>query len=120
MRFASLVTLVAAVASAPLMASATSPTMAEQDFVGAVRCAAYDSLPQFAGENAAIARVRAELNTELHNQPVEAAARARAEARAIARQALQADVSALRQDREAACAGAAQMIAGGSGERGEV
>ncbi|MEJ0060398.1 MAG: hypothetical protein WDM79_12860 [Terricaulis sp.] len=120
MRFASIVTIVAAVASAPLMASATSPQMGEGQFVSAVRCAAYDSLPQFAGENSHIAGVRSQLNGELRRQPATAAAAAHDAVEAIARQAANADAAALEADRTAACSGADQMIAGGSGEREEV
>jgi hypothetical protein len=120
MRFASIVTLVAAVASAPLMASATSPQMAEGAFVSAVRCAAYDSLPQFAGENPEIGGVRMSLNAELRRQPASTAVRAHDEVEAIVRQAGTADAAALRAERAAACAGSDQMIAGGSGAGEEV
>lgn len=104
MRFASIVTAAAAIVAAPFVAVASGPQMEPESFVGAVRCAAYDNLPQFQGDNPELAQTRVALAFEARNQSAEVAGRARAEAHAIARHGAHTSVFQLREERVAACA----------------
>lgn len=122
MRFAAIATIVTAAVAAPFVAAAAGPGMNGEEFIGAVRCTAYESLPQFAGENTDVAWDRARLNAELRNQTDATAERAHAEADIIAQRARAvdsvADAALLREERMAACAGGAMMA--GRGDRGAV
>lgn len=116
MRFAFIATCAAAVVGAPLVAAAATARMDADQFLTAVRCAAYESAPALAGENADIAAVRMQLNAEARRQAPEIAAQARADVVAIAHDASAADADTVRNQRNIACAGGAGMIADNGGE----
>lgn len=120
MRFASIVTVAAAIVGAPLLASANGPQMDAETFVGAVRCAAYDNLSQFQGDNPALAQTMVTLNLEARQQSAETAARARDEAAAIARHGATASLLQLRDERAAACASDMTNMVADARTRGEV
>jgi hypothetical protein len=115
MRFALIATTAAAVVAVPFALAAAGPQMSSNEFLAAVRCAAYEDV-----SGAQIAAVKYELNAEANRQPAETFAAARAEASAIARQAVNsqtpADQAMLRSQRAAACSGA--EFATGAGEEG--
>lgn len=110
MQFARIVTVVAAVIGAPLAAASTQP-MHSGEFLSRVRCAAYESLPQFAGENPALGAERLRLNAELRRQPASTAAAAEAQVRSIALHADLIDAASLREERAVACGDDKAMIA---------
>jgi len=111
MRFALITTVVAAALSAPLVAGATGPSMGQDQFLAAVQCEAYSSLPQFKHETAADYGQQMRLNGEAMRQPAETAARAQAEADAIYQHANTAAAPVLRQERNAACGAAGALLA---------
>jgi hypothetical protein len=103
MRIAAIATAAAAVVTVPLAVQASGPHMSGEQFVSAVRCAAYDSV--LSTQNGAAQRAR--LNAEACRQPTEAVLRAHkevnsvvAEARAVANPA---DAAMMRAERAAAC-----------------
>jgi hypothetical protein len=104
MRFAVLATTAAAVVAVPFALGAAGPQMTRDEFLSAVRCAAYEDVTL---QNAAVAEAKYELNTESLHQAPETVAAARAEVNAIARQAVNtqtaADQAMLREQRAAAC-----------------
>lgn len=107
MRFALFATSAAALAAVPLALSVTGPQMTGEQFLTAVRCVAYHDVTR---DDAQLARVKMQLNTEARHQPAETAAQAEAEVDAIARQAVNTespfDAAMIRADRAEACAGA--------------
>lgn len=107
MRFALFATCAAALVAVPLALSVTGPQMTGEQFLTAVRCVAYHDLTR---DDAQLARVKMQLNTEARHQPAETAAQAEAEVDAIARQAVNTgsrfDAAMIRADRAQACAGA--------------
>jgi hypothetical protein len=104
MRFALIATSVAAAVAVPFAVGASGPQMSGDQFLSAVRCAAYQDV---ARPDAELAEVKYQLNTEARLQPAETAAQARAEVRDIARNAVNsaaaANVSMINQP---SCAGA--------------
>lgn len=101
MRFALIATCAAAVVAVPLAVQASGPQMTQNEFLSAVRCAAYQG---------ADADARYQLNTEARHQSPAVAA----EARQIALQAVNGAEDgngAMVEAESAACAGAA-LIAG--------
>jgi len=113
MRFALIATAAAAAIAIPVAVQASGPSMSGDDFVQAVRCAAYDS----AIEAQAAAAERARLNLEAQRQSPEAVLRAhnevntvQAEARAVANPR---DAAMMRAERAAACSPA--HVAAGQG-----
>lgn len=117
MRFALIATTAAAVVAVPFARAAAGPQMSSNEFLAAVRCAAYDDV-----SGAQIADARYELNAEGQRQSAETFAEAKAEASAIARQAVNSqtptDQATLRTERAAACSNA--TLAGGEGEENAV
>ena len=117
MRFALIATTAAAVVAVPFALAAAGPQMSSDEFLGAVRCAAYENVA-----GAQIADARYELNAESQRQAAATVVEARAEISAIARQAVNsqtpADRATLRSERAAACSGAS--LAGGTGEENAV
>ncbi|MES1158955.1 MAG: hypothetical protein ABUL42_03575 [Terricaulis silvestris] len=85
--------------------------MQSDQFVSAVRCAAYDSLPAFAGARADIGAVRLHLNAEALRQSPETETAALRAVDEVVAQAKADDAAALRQARDAACSQNAGMIA---------
>ncbi|HWA00235.1 MAG TPA: hypothetical protein VG841_07945 [Caulobacterales bacterium] len=85
--------------------------MKSDQFVSAVRCAAYDSLPQFADKGRDLGLARFQLNSELRRQSPETAVAAHQAVADVARRAnaatTPAALTALRIDRSAACTGGA-------------
>lgn len=112
MRFPLIVTTVAAIAAAPLVAAASGPRMSADDFIGAARCAAYDTVSGAAAENPDLLRIRAQLNSEARHQSPETIARARAEILAVGERAAEGEAAMLRQERTAACAAGAMIARG--------
>jgi hypothetical protein len=106
MRFALIATTVAAAVAVPFAVSASGPQMSSEQFLSAVRCAAYQDVTR---SDAALNEVKYELNAEALRQAPETAAEARAEVSSIAREAVSAqtpaDADMLRQERAAACSG---------------
>ena len=117
MRFALIATTAAAVVAVPFALAAAGPQMSSDEFLAAVRCAAYEQ-----ASGAPIAEARYELNAEGQRQPAETVAAAEAEVSAIARQAVNsqtaADQATLRAERAAACSNAS--LAGGVGAESAV
>lgn len=117
MRFALIATTAAAVVAVPFALAAAGPQMSSDEFLTAVRCAAYED-----ASGAQIADARYELNAESQRQAAATVAEARAEVSAIARQAVNsqtaADQATLRSERAAACSNAS--LAGGQGEENAV
>ncbi|MEZ5958632.1 MAG: hypothetical protein R3C27_15625 [Hyphomonadaceae bacterium] len=113
MRFALIATTAAAVVAVPFALAAAGPQMSSDEFLTAVRCAAYEDV-----SGAPIADARYELNAESQRQAAATVAEAQAEVRSIARQAVNsqtpADQATLRSERAAACSNAS--LAGGDGE----
>lgn len=102
MRFALIATATAAAIAVPLAVQATGPQMSGDEFVSAVRCAAYETA---LGQDAVSQRAR--LNVEAQRQPADAVQRAHnevntvsAELRAVANPA---DAAMMRAERAAAC-----------------
>lgn len=85
MRFALIATSAAAVVAVPLAVAAAAPQMTADQFLGAVRCAAFEAAVD---PRAELGAVKMQLNAEARRQPAETAAQAQAEARAIALQAV--------------------------------
>ncbi|MGD9968716.1 MAG: hypothetical protein AB7T59_19515 [Hyphomonadaceae bacterium] len=106
MRFALIATTAAAVVAVPFAVAAVGPQMTSEEFLGAVRCVAYEDV---AGVQ--VAGAKYELNAEGQRQSAETIAAAEAEVSAIARQAVNSqtaqDQAMLRSQRVQACAGAA-------------
>jgi hypothetical protein len=105
MRFALIATTAAAVVAVPFALAAAGPRMSSNEFLAAVRCAAYEDV-----SGAQVADAKYELNAEGRQQSAETFAAAHAEASAIARQAVNsqtpADQAMLRAQRAAACSNA--------------
>ncbi len=116
MRFAFIATSAAAVAAVPLAMAATAPQMSPDEFLSAVRCTAYTDV---LSETPSLAQAKYQLNAEARRQPLDTAAQAQADAVRIARQAVNTqtaqDGAILRQQHEAACAGA-QFADGADGQ----
>jgi len=108
MRFALIATAVAALVATPLALSAVGPSMSPDAFLGAARCAGYQSILPATAEPG---WMQAGLNAEARRQPAAIAAKAGADINAIATRAASVrtpdDVAALRMAREAACGGGA-------------
>ena len=102
MRFALIATTAAAVVAVPFAMAAVGPQMSSNEFLAAVRCAAYAGV-----SGAEIADARYALNAEGQRQSAETLAAAQAEVSAIALQAVNsqtaADQAMLRSERAAAC-----------------
>lgn len=111
MRFALIATTAAAVVAVPFAFAAAGPQMSSQEFLSAVRCAAYEDVA-----GAAVSATKYELNAEAQRQSAETIAAAEAEVSAIARQAVNSqtaqDQAMLRSQRAAACLGATLATAG--------
>ena len=111
MRFAVIATSVAAFMATPLAMLANGPSMSSEAFLGAARCAGYESVLPASAE---LGWMQAGLNAEARRQPSAIAATASAEISAIAARAADTrtpdDAAALRMAREAACSRA--QIAG--------
>lgn len=112
MRFALIATTAAAVVAVPFALAAAGPQMSSNEFLAAVRCAAYEDV-----SGAEITDARYQLNAEGNRQSAETFAAAKAEASAIARQAVNsqtpADQAMLRSQRAAACSGAELAVSAG-------
>lgn len=112
MRFALIATGVAAVVTIPMAFSATGPQMSGDQFISAVRCAAFEDVSR---SDAEMGGVKMELNAEARRQPIETYAQAQAEVGAIARQAVNtdspADAAMMSRQRAEACAGSAWAMA---------
>ena len=108
MRFALIATGVAAVVTIPMAFSATGPQMSGDQFISAVRCAAFEDVSR---SDAEMGGVKMELNAEARRQPIETYTQAQAEVGAIARQAVNtdspADAAMMSRQRAEACAGSA-------------
>lgn len=98
MRFALIATTVAAAAIIPFAVKASKPQMTGDQFVGAVRCAAYEMVVS-PDQGAGAARYR--LNAEAQRQPVAVAQQAHAAASEIAHRAATGSLDA---DQAAVCA----------------
>lgn len=103
MRFSHFATLLSALIAAPFAVGAFDP-MSSASFLRATRCAAYESLPQFAEARPDIGPERMRLNAEARRQTPASVAAARAEIRAITVSAATADAAALEHARAQACA----------------
>lgn len=105
MRFALIATAIAAIAAGPFVVAAVGPHMDGQEFLSAVRCAAYEKV---VGPGQGFAEERYRLNAEARRQPAETTEQARAEIGEITRQAAgiekPADAAMLRQALAQACA----------------
>lgn len=105
MRFALIATAAAAVVAVPVAVAASGPQMTRDQFLTAVRCAAYED-----AAGADLVDAKWQLNAEARRQSAEVAALAKAEATSIARQAVNIagpdEAAMLRLERAAACAGA--------------
>lgn len=112
MRIALIATTAAAVVAVPFALAASGPQMSSNEFIAAVRCAAYENV-----SGAPISATKYELNAEGQRQSAETFAAAEAAVNAIALQAVNsqtpADQAMLRSQRAAACSNVA--LAGGSG-----
>jgi hypothetical protein len=110
MRFAFIATTAAAVVAVPFAMAAAGPQMTSDEFLTAVRCAAYEDVT-----GAPAAEAKYELNAEAQRQPAETIAAAEAEVSAIARQAVNSQTAheqaMLRSQRAAACS-TADMASG--------
>ncbi|MGQ0533312.1 MAG: hypothetical protein ACT4OF_11575 [Caulobacteraceae bacterium] len=106
MRFALIATTAAAIVAVPFALAAAGPQMTSDEFLAAVRCAAYED-----ASGAPVAEAKYELNAEGQRQSAETIAAAEAEVSAIARQAVNSqtasDQAMLRSQRAAACSTAA-------------
>ncbi|MGD9980749.1 MAG: hypothetical protein AB7H66_04625 [Hyphomonadaceae bacterium] len=106
MRFALIATTAAAVVAVPFALAAAGPQMTSEEFLGAVRCVAYEDVA-----GAQVAEAKYELNAEGQRQSAETIAAAEAEVSHIARQAVNSqtaqDQAMLRSQRAQACASAA-------------
>lgn len=113
MRFAFIATTAAAVVAVPFALAAVGPQMSSDQFLTAVRCAAYEDV-----SGAPVADAKYELNAEGQRQSAETLAAAEAEVSAIARQAVNSqtaqDQAMLRSQRAAACS-TADVAASGEG-----
>lgn len=113
MRFALIATTAAAVVAVPFALAAAGPQMSSNEFLAAVRCAAYEDV-----SGAQIIDARYQLNAEGNRQSAETLAAAKADVSAIALQAVNsqtpADRAMLRSQRATACSHA--EIAIGAGE----
>ncbi|MES1197307.1 MAG: hypothetical protein ABUL55_01665 [Pseudomonadota bacterium] len=122
MRFAAALTAVVAVASVPLVASASSPRMSGDEFLSAVRCTAYKSVANPADPGTYAAKFT--LNAEFRLQGPRVATEALAQVDAIASRARRietaADAALFYEERIAACSGANPLIAGGGATAGDV
>lgn len=108
MRFAIVVTAVAAVIALPLAAGVSGPQMSSNEFISAVRCTAYAVV---AGPEARLSEAKYQLNAEARRQSPETTAQAQAEVQSIVRTAATAEPGTLRQAQTAACVDA--HLAGG-------
>ncbi len=112
MRFALIATTAAAVVAVPFALAAAGPQMSSNEFIEAVRCAAYEDV-----SGAQVSDAKYELSAEGQRQSAETFAAARAEATAIARQAVNsqtpADQAMLRSQRAAACSHAESATGAG-------
>lgn len=117
MRFALIATTAAAVVAVPIALAAAGPQMSSDEFLAAVRCAAYEDVA-----GAQIAEAKYQLNAESQRQSAETVATAAADISAIARQAVNsqtaADQANLRSERVQACSNVS--LAGGLGEENAV
>jgi hypothetical protein len=100
MRFALIATTFAAAAIVPFAVQASKPQMSDEQFVGAVRCAAYEMV---LSPRSDMGEARYRLNAEAVRQPVAVAQEAQAVASDIAHRAGAADAS-LDAERAEACA----------------
>ena len=118
MRFALIATTAAAVAAVPLAAQVSGPQMSSEQFLAAVRCAAYQDVTLSSDD---LGGLKMQLNAEARRQPSQTAAIANAEIGAIARQALLASTPdqavAMRREGALACSNAV-MAAGSQQARG--
>lgn len=109
MRFALIATTAAAVVAVPFAVAATGPQMSSNEFVTAVRCAAYADV-----SGAEIGGAKYELNAEAQRQSAETVGAAQTEVSAIARQAVNSQTPAqwamLRSQRAAACSATAFVV----------
>lgn len=107
MRFALAATTAAAFIAIPATADVAAPRMSSDDFLAAVRCAAFEDVTE---GSAALGQVKMQLNAEARRQPVAAAESAEAEVGAIARLAAETrdeeQIAALQAARNRACSGA--------------
>jgi hypothetical protein len=105
MRFALIATTAAAVVAVPFAVAAAGPQMSSNEFLAAVRCAAYEDV-----SGASVQDAKYQLNTESRRQSAETVAVAAAAVDAIALQAVNsqtaADRAMLRAQRASACSGA--------------
>ena len=105
MRFALIATTAAAVVAVPFAVAAAGPQMTSQEFLSAVRCAAYEDVSGAEADQA-----KYELNAEGTRHSAETIAAAEAEVSTIARQAVNSqtaqDQAMLRSQRAQACSGA--------------
>lgn len=117
MRFALIATTAAAVVAVPFAIAAAGPQMSSNEFLAAVRCAAYEDVSGALAQDA-----KYQLNAEGRRQTAETVAAASAEVDAIALQAVNrqtaADRAMLRSQRATACSGA--DFATGAGEANAV
>ncbi|MEQ1489875.1 MAG: hypothetical protein ABL932_04935 [Terricaulis sp.] len=117
MRFALIATTAAAVVAVPFAMAAAGPQMSSNEFLTAVRCAAYEDVAGVQVQDAKYA-----LNAEGRHQSAETIAAAQADVEAIALQAVNsqtaADRAMLRTQRANACSGA--DFANGAGEENAV
>jgi len=113
MRFALIATTAAAVVAVPFAMAAAGPQMSSNEFLAAVRCAAYEDV-----SGAQIADIKYSLNAEAQRQSAETLAAAEAEVSTIARQAVNSQTptgqAMLRSERAAACSDA--DVAAGAGD----
>lgn len=104
MRFALIATTAAAAAAMPFAVSVGAPQMSDEEFLTAVRCAAYEKA--LSGDEA-LAEARWLLNSEARRQPAETVVEAEAEVKAIALQAVNiesvADAAMMYRERAAVC-----------------
>jgi hypothetical protein len=115
MRLALIATGAAALVAIPLAVGAASPQMSGDQFLTAVRCAAYEDVTR---PDAELGALKMQLNAEARRQPAETAAQAQAEVDTIARQAVNtnsaADAAMISRERAAACAGS-ELATGAAG-----
>jgi hypothetical protein len=111
MRFALISTVAALALAMPLVSVAAGPRMDEDQFVTAVRCAAYSGLPQLDGASSAVRVQQFRLNGEARAQEAEVAARAHAEVREIVAHAMDETREQLIWERNAVCGRAGALIA---------
>ena len=100
MRFALIATTLAAAAIVPFAMQASQPQMSDEQFVGAVRCAAYEMV---LSPEANLGEARYRLNAEAHRQPAAVAAAAQTAASEIARRASAQSAGNLGAERAEAC-----------------